>query len=82
MTEPLPHITMSYTIVKPKMFAAVLVPQFPVGVCRSIPAQVGMPISVPSVAPSIGKEHPKEGSIATDEGKPSRTVENDPTLEK
>ena len=82
MIQPSPLITASYTIVKPKIFGAVLLPNFPVGASRSIPAQVGIPVVFPPVVPSVGKEHPNEGSIATDEGKPSRAVKNDPTLER
>ena len=82
MAQPLPNITASYTIVRPKIIAAVLMPETLPGGCRSIPAQVGMPIVFPNVVPSVGKEHPKLGSIATDEGKSPRAIQDDPTLEK
>jgi hypothetical protein len=75
-------ITSSYTIVKPRIFGAVLVPVAPLGPSRSIPAQVGLPIPFPRVVPALGKEHPIEGSITTDYGKPVRAVRNDPTLVK
>jgi hypothetical protein len=86
MTQPLaaigsPGITSGYTIVTPKVFGLVMLPGFLIGESRSIPAQVGTPIAFPSVSPS-GKEHPHESSTSTDEGKPVRTVKNDPTLGK
>jgi hypothetical protein len=82
MIQLSPIITASHTIVKPRIFGVALVPVFPDGASRSIPAQVGIPVVLPDVAPSVGKEHPHEGSIATDDGKPSRAVQDDPTLEK
>lgn len=87
MTQPLTPpmssaITASYTIVKPRIFGVFLIPNFPMGESRSIPAQVGTPIVFPPVSPSVGKEHPHEGSITIKEDKPSMMVKNDPTLER
>lgn len=76
-----PTITSSYTVVRPKLFTVVALPNLQIGEFRSIPAQVGTPVVFPSISPS-GKEHPYEGSLSTDEGKPIRAVQNDPTLGK
>jgi hypothetical protein len=77
-----PKITSSYTIVRPRVFGAVIVPVFPLGGARSIPAQVGTPVQLPPVRPAGGREHPHDGSISTDQGRPARAVRNDPTLAK
>jgi hypothetical protein len=77
--QPTPVIT-SYTIVKPKVYGAVLLPVAALGGARSIPAQVGIPILSPPVRPAAGTEHPHEGSISTDDGRPVRAVRNDPTV--
>jgi hypothetical protein len=76
-----PVITSSYTLVKPKVYGIVLLPTVLEGATRSIPTQIGTPVVFPSISPS-GKEHPYEGSVSTDEGKPIRTAKNDPTLGK
>jgi hypothetical protein len=59
-----------------------MLPAVSEGATRSIPAQIGTPVVFPTISPSVGKEHPHEGSLSTDEGKPIRTVKNDPTLGK
>jgi hypothetical protein len=79
--QPAPPVT-TYTIVRAKVLGAVLVPVSPLGASQSIPAQVGIPVSFPAVRPAGGTEHPHEGSISTDEGKPVRAVRNDPTVAK
>lgn len=76
-----PVITKSYAIVKAKVYTVVMAPNFLTKESRSIPAQVGIPIVFPSVSPAVGKEHPREGSLASDETIPVKMVENDPTSE-
>ena len=80
--QSLSVITSSYTVVKPKISRTTVVPIIPLGASRSVPAEVGLPTPFPSAVPAVGKEHPLEGSITTEYGKPLRAVRNDPTLVK
>ncbi len=75
-------ITSAYTLVRAKVYGLVMLPAFSEGATRSIPAQVGTPVVFPAISPVVGREHPYEGSLSTEEGKPFRSVKNDPTLGK